>query len=590
MLRTFTCGELTGKDVGKQVKLAGWVSKIRDHGNILFIDLRDRYGTTQIVCSSEELRESFQNLQVIKPESVISVEGTVVPRPASTINSKLSTGEIEISLKKMEILNISQTIPFEIEDINSINESVRLRYRYLDLRRNSLKENIIFRSRLIQSVRDFLTKENFLEIETPMLTKSTPEGARDFLVPSRLEQGKFYALPQSPQLFKQILMVSGFDKYFQIVRCFRDEDLRADRQPEFTQLDIEMSFVEQNDIMNLSEAVIKYVVEKLLGVNIKIPFSRIKYSDAMDKYGTDKPDTRFEATLQDMTSYFKNSGINFIDNVVEKNGVVKAIIIENGEAISLKEIDDINQFVKEKGGNGIGWIRFKDNDYQSPIKKLLKQILIENLKTNLRIKPGNLMLFLAGVPDWVNKTLGYLRSEIAGKLGIKKPIDEFCFSWIVDFPLFEFSEEENRIVSRHHPFTSPDMESFNRFTDEPLKINARAYDLILNGIEVGGGSIRIHQKSLQEKIFDMLSLKKEEYQEKFGFLLEALSFGAPPHGGIAFGVDRLIMLLKNENSIRDVIAFPKTQKGLCLLSGAPDYVEPRQLKELNIRIDSQVKK
>ncbi|MCL5409153.1 MAG: aspartate--tRNA ligase [Candidatus Omnitrophica bacterium] len=581
MIRTHTCGQLTIKDIGKEVKLAGWVSKIRDHGNILFIDLRDRYGITQIVIDDSD---EIQNIGV-KPESVISIEGTVVQRPDSTINSKLLTGEIEVKLEKINILNDShQPLPFEIEDAGSVNENVRLKYRYLDLRRNEIKENIIFRSKFIQSIREFLGKENFLEIETPMLTKSTPEGARDFLVPSRLESGKFYALPQSPQLFKQILMISGFDKYFQVARCFRDEDLRADRQPEFTQIDMEMSFVEQNDIINISEAVVKYAIEKTLDINIETPFPKIKYSEAMEKYGTDKPDISFGFILQNITDYLKKSGLDFIDKIIEKNGIIKAIKIEDGDKISLKDIDNINQFIKEKGGNGIGWIRFKDNDYQSPIKKFLKQDIIENIKTNLNIKSGALILFLGGNPEWVNEILGFIRIQISDKLKIKNPDNKFYFLWIVDFPLFEFSKEENKIVSRHHPFTSPEHESFKNH-DNPLNITAQAYDLVLNGTEIGGGSIRIHKKSMQEKIFEILGIKKEDYQEKFGFLLDALSFGAPPHGGIAFGLDRLIMLLKKQDSIREIIAFPKTQKGTCLLSGAPDYVESKQLKDLKIKID-----
>ncbi|MCL5674550.1 MAG: aspartate--tRNA ligase, partial [Candidatus Omnitrophica bacterium] len=435
MIRTYTCGELTSKDEGKRVKLTGWVSTIRDHGNVLFIDLRDRYGITQIVASAtEEDVHLLQEAIGVKPESVVSIEGTVVLRPSSTINSKLPTGEIEVKLQEIKVLNASQPLPFEIEDAGSVNENVRLRYRYLDLRRNALKENIIFRSQFIQKTREFLVKEGFLEIETPMLTKSTPEGARDFLVPGRLEQGKFYALPQSPQLFKQILMVAGFDKYFQVARCFRDEDLRADRQPEFTQIDMEMSFVEREDVINVSEAVIKHAIENTLDIKVEIPFPRIKYSEAMDEYGTDKPDVRFGLTLKDITSYFKNSGINFLDSIIEKKGIIKAIVIENGELISLKEIENINQVIKEKGGNGIGWLRFKDNDYQSPIKKLLKQDVIENIKNRFGIMPGNLVLFLAGVPGWVNETLGYLRTEISGKLKINDFKNKFCFSWIVDFP------------------------------------------------------------------------------------------------------------------------------------------------------------
>ncbi|MCM8784637.1 MAG: aspartate--tRNA ligase [Candidatus Omnitrophica bacterium] len=585
MIRTHTCNELSRKNIGEKVKLCGWVHSIRDHGNLKFIDLRDRYGITQIVCSPEEVSEQIWNkLKELKNEFVISVEGFVVGRPEETINKKIDTGEIEVKLIDFVVLNESKNLPFEIEEKEKINETLRLKYRYIDMRKSGLQKNLIKRSDFLFYVREFLKKENFVEIETPILTKSTPEGARDFIVPSRLNPGKFYALPQSPQLFKQILMIGGFDRYYQIAKCFRDEDLRADRQPEFTQIDIEMSFIEEEDIISMVENLLKYAIEKTFEIKVEIPFKKISYNNAIEKYGTDTPDMRLNIEFVDLTKVFEKSEIRIFTEIIEKKGVIKGFFIKDGEKISLKNIEEYNEFVKNSGGNGIGWIRFKGEEIQSPLKKFLLEDIVSEIKNLSPYKTSSeVLLFLGGEKKWVNETLKNLIDKIKEKLIEQK--EQFSFVWIVDFPLFEYNLEEKRIQSVHHPFTSPKIDDIKILEIEPLKVKSRAYDIVLNGIEIGGGSIRINKREIQEKIFKIIGLEEKIYLERFGFLLEALEYGAPPHGGIAIGLDRLLMILLGEESIRETIAFPKTQKGVCLLTDAPGDVEYNLLKENKIRID-----
>jgi len=589
MLRTHTCGQLNLDAVGKTVVLAGWVSSIRDHGNIIFFDLRDRYGLTQIVCNLPQMSESLvEKVKKIRQEFVIRISGNVVARAPETVNPKLSTGSIEVIAEDVEILNSCDPLPFEIVESKTINENTRLKYRYLDLRRDDLKENIVFRSRFTGRMREFFSSERFVEIETPILTKSTPEGARDFLVPSRLNPGNFYALPQSPQLFKQILMVSGFDRYYQIARCFRDEDLRSDRQPEFTQVDIEMSFIEENDIIDVCERLLKHAIEKTTGIEIKIPFPRLSYEDAINRFGTDKPDLRAGMEIVDLSELFANSGSSILEGILQAGLIIKGIVVEQGESVSIKDVDNINEFVKQKGGKGVGWIRFRNNEIVSPLKKSLKEGTVENLMKALKIKTGSLLLFLGGQHQWGCETLGEIRLDLCRKL---KLINEktLNFLWVVDFPLFEYNKEEGRIQCVHHPFTMPKEQDIEKIEVDPLKAKSRAYDLVLNGTEIGGGSIRIHDRIIQEKIFSIIGMQPEEYNNRFGFLLDALSYGAPPHGGLAFGLDRMVMILRNEDSIRETIAFPKTQKGVCPLSGAPGVVNEKQLRDLYIKVDFKPK-
>ena len=581
--RTHYCGEVSTEDVGKKVRVAGWVDTTRDHGGVVFTDLRDRTGKVQIVFSPEISEELVEKAKKLKHEYVIAVEGEVRRRPPGTENPKLKTGEVEIYAEKLQILNKSLPLPFPVEDEIKVGEETRLKYRFLDLRRKKMMENIIFRHRLYQTVRKVFNEEGFIEIETPYLTKSTPEGARDFLVPSRIYPGKFYALPQSPQLFKQILMVSGFDRYYQIARCFRDEDLRADRQPEFTQIDFEMSFVTERDVMDVAEKVLRELYRELLGIEIgEIPV--MTYDEAMARFGTDRPDTRFGLELKEITDIAKECQFKVFRTVAEKGGIVKAINFKGGAKLSRKEIDDLTKFVGIYGAKGLAWIKVLPDGLQSPIVKFFSEGEMNRILERLEAEPGDILFFVADKPDVVNAALSNLRLKLGKMAGL---IDENKVNvlWVVDFPMFEWNEDENRWEALHHPFTSPKEEDVEKLLEDPGSVRARAYDMVLNGVEIGGGSIRIHREDIQEKVFKVIGLSDEEAKERFGFLLEALKYGAPPHGGMAFGLDRLCAIMRGEESIRDVIAFPKTQRGQCLLTGAPDTVRPEQLEELHIEVN-----
>lgn len=583
MRRTHTCCELGADDVGKEVVLMGWVQRRRDHGGVIFIDLRDREGITQVVFNPDVNKTVHEKAHVIRSEYVLGVRGTVDNRPEGMINSKLKTGEIEVLVTELKILNAAQTPPFLIEDKIDVSETIRLKYRHLDLRRPRLQRNFILRHKASASLRNYLNHSEFLEIETPVLTRSTPEGARDYLVPSRVNPGQFYALPQSPQIFKQLLMISGFDRYYQIVRCFRDEDLRADRQPEFTQIDMEMSFVGEEDIMAVSEGMMKVLFQNVLDIGLKPPFARLTYDDAVDRYGLDKPDIRFGLELKDISAIVKDSGFKLFAGVVKKGGIVKALNAKGCINFSRKEIDDLTELVAVYRAKGLAWIKVRENEWQSPIAKFFTDDEKAALARRIEMEPGDLVFFVADQPKIANEALGHLRNHLGKKLGL---IDEsvFNFVWITEFPLLEYDETGKRFQALHHPFTAPLEKDYGLLTDDPLKVKSRAYDLVLNGSEIGGGSIRIHQKDIQEKVFEALGLKRESYEQKFDFLLSALESGAPPHGGIAFGFDRLVMLLCGQSSIRDVIAFPKTQKAACLLTNAPSKADKAQLEELSLKL------
>ena len=581
--RTHTCNKLTGADVGKKVILFGWVNTRRDHGGLIFIDLRDREGITQIVFNPELAKESHAKAQEIRSEYCLAIAGEVRSRPAGMTNTKLPTGEVEVYVTDLEILNRSKTPPFPLEDQVDVNEDTRLRYRYLDLRRRPLQKNLIIRSRVSQTARDYLDKNGFLEIETPFLTKSTPEGARDYLVPSRIHHGHFYALPQSPQLFKQLLMVAGFEKYFQIVRCFRDEDLRADRQPEFTQIDIEMSFISRDDILELMEGLVAKIWKEILNIDLPLPFPRLSYDDCLERYGIDAPDTRFDLELKTVTPIFQKTTFKVFGDGIKSGGALKALKVPGKSDMPRSEIDEYTQFVSIYGAKGLAWIKILEKEWQSPIVKFFSEEEKAALQKTLDLKVGDIVFFAAGSSKVVNDSLGNLREKIAAKLSLADP-KKYNFVWVVDFPLFDWDAEEKRPVAVHHPFTSPKWDQLSQLDVDPLKCQANAYDLVLNGNEIGGGSIRIHDSATQQKVFDLLKISREEAVEKFGFLLEALQYGAPPHGGIAFGLDRLIMLLTGGESIRDVIAFPKTQKATDPMTEAPSNVSPKQLLELGISI------
>ncbi|MDR0307644.1 MAG: aspartate--tRNA ligase [Chitinispirillales bacterium] len=584
--RTHGCGELCAADIGKEVVICGWVHNWRDHGGVIFIDLRDRSGISQLVFNPAADAKMGEEAAGLRHEYVAAVKGTVAPRPQNMINPKMKTGEIEIHASNLKLINASETPPFQINDPDAaLSEELRLRYRYLDLRRPALQQNIIFRHNVTMQVRKYMWENGFVEIETPVLMKSTPEGARDFLVPSRVNKGKFYALPQSPQTYKQILMVSGFERYFQIARCFRDEDLRADRQPEFTQIDAELSFVDEEDIYGIFEGMMKYVFKNCLDIDIPTPFQRMTYKEALFTYGSDKPDLRFGLPIQDVTENFAESQFKVFRSVIDSGGKIAAVNADSCGDFTRKTIDGLTSLVGRYGAKGLVWFRVTDAGLDGPSVKFLSDVEMSNIRRQVSAKTGDMIFVIADKEKTCFTAMGQLRLEIAR---LKNLISgkEFNFLWVTEFPLFELSEEQNRYTSVHHPFTAPMKEDLELLAGgQYYKARSRAYDLVINGTEAGGGSIRIHDSNVQRRIFDLLGISREEAREKFGFLLKALSFGAPPHAGLAFGLDRLVMLMLGLDSIRDVIPFPKTTTGLSLMDNAPDFVSAEQLAELGIKIN-----
>ncbi|MBT3349740.1 MAG: aspartate--tRNA ligase [Nitrospinaceae bacterium] len=580
--RTHTLGELRASDIGKEVLLMGWAQTNRDHGGLIFIDLRDRFGLTQVVADPSYNEEAHQLADRVRSEWVLALRGKVIARPEGMANKNLSTGDIEVRITELEVLSEAKTPPFPIESDTDAGETTRLEYRYLDLRRSSLQENFRLRHRATQTIRNYLDDNNFIDIETPVLTRSTPEGARDYLVPSRVQRGSFFALPQSPQMFKQILMVSGFDRYYQIVKCFRDEDLRADRQPEFTQIDIETSFMNRESFFNMMEGLVAAIWRDTLGVEISTPFDRVPYDEAIERYGNDRPDRRFGMELATISDIAAASEFKVFKGAIEKGGVARAMAGPGMASASRKEIDDVIARAIELGAGGLAWVKRTENGYESNIAKFFGEGQLEEIGERAGAQVGDLLMMVADTPEVSAAVLGQLRREIGERLGLINS-EEFNFCWVVDFPLLEWKEEEKRHFALHHPFTAPNPEDIPLFETDPTKIKAQAYDMVLNGLEIGGGSQRIHQRDIQRKMFAALGMDDEEAEQRFGFFLEALEYGTPPHGGIAFGLDRIVMLLTGSPSIRDVIAFPKTQRAVCLMTGAPADVDQTQLRELGIR-------
>ncbi len=579
--RTHYCGNVYVSLDGQEVILMGWVHRRRDHGGVIFVDLRDREGMVQIVFNPDAA-EAHKEAHKIRSEFVLAVKGKVRRRPEGMDNPDLKTGQIEVLVSELEIMNESKTPPFSFDE-DDISENIRLKYRYLDLRRPAIQKNLFLRSKMAAATRRYFEDNGFIEVETPFLGKSTPEGARDYLVPSRINKGSFYALPQSPQIFKQLLMVSGFDRYYQIVKCFRDEDLRADRQPEFTQIDVEMSFITEEDIMKMMEGLMKAIFKACLDKELTLPLPRLTYADAISRYGKDNPDVRFGMEIVDLTNIVKDSGFKLFAEVAASGGVVKAIKAEQAASLSRKDLDGLKDVVAIYGAKGLAWAKVNSADWTSPIFKFLKPEEVEGIAKAMNAKEGDIIFFVADTRRVVADSLGNLRLHLGKKLNLIDP-EALAFTWITEFPLMEYSESEKRFVSTHHPFTSPFLEDLPLMTTDPGKVRARAYDLVLNGSEIGGGSIRIHHKDVQSQVFSALKLSDEEARLKFGFLLDALEYGAPPHGGLAFGLDRLTMIMTRAESIRDVIAFPKTQKASCLMTDAPSSVSLEQLMELSLKI------
>ena len=587
--RSQYCAAVTEGNTDKEVVLCGWVERRRDHGGLIFIDLRDRTGIVQVVASPDYAETAFKKAEEVRNEYVLAVRGIVRLRDEATINEKMKTGKIEIRCEELRILNTSKTPPFYIEDNIDVDEKIRLKYRYLDLRRPEMQNNLIMRHKVKHAMREFLNSRGFIDIETPELCKSTPEGARDYLVPSRVNEGKFYALPQSPQIFKQLLMISGMDRYYQIARCFRDEDLRADRQPEFTQLDMEMSFMDQEDILTLTEEMIGYVFKEALGYDIGGPIRRMTWDYAMENYGSDKPDLRFDMKFHDITDLVKDTEFKVFRSVVEAGGQVKAINVKGYSHIPRRELDDLVEYVSAYGAKGLAWICFTPDGLKSQVKKFLGEETLEAVGKECGSETGDLVLMIADKPAIVAASLGELRKEMARRTNIIDA-DAFAFTWVVDFPMFEYSEEEKRFTAMHHPFTALHDEDLDKLESDPGSVYAKAYDLVLNGVELGGGSLRIYRPDIQQRVFKAIGLTAEEAEQKFGFLLRAFEYGAPPHGGLAFGLDRMIMLMLKRKSIRDVIAFPKTQNAIDPMSEAPSPVALKQLHELHIQVEEELVK
>lgn len=582
--RTSYCTELSKQDAGKQVILMGWTNVRRDLGALMFVQLRDRTGLIQVVFDSSTLsKEDFDRASTIRSEYVLAIKGKVSERTGNMINPNMKTGDIEVLVEEFKILSESETTPFNVDDDCNASEALRLKYRYLDLRRPTMQRNLIMRHKIAHIARNYFSDNGFLEIETPVLTKSTPEGARDYLVPSRVHPGAFYALPQSPQLFKQLLMLSGFDRYFQIARCFRDEDLRADRQPDFTQIDLEMSFVEEDDVMSVNEGFLKLLFKEMLDYDVQLPLPRLPWSEAMARYGSDKPDTRFGLEICDITDAVRNSEFSVFKSAIENKGSVRCINAKGfSKSFSRKEIDALGEYVKTYHAKGLAWINWKEDGIQSPIKKFLSDSEMEAICAKANIEQGDIVFIVADKDTTVFASLGALRLKLGEKLNLI-PENQYNLLWVTDFPLLEWSDEENRFMAMHHPFTSPKDEDLDNLESDPGSVRAKAYDIVLNGVEIGGGSIRIHSQDLQKRMFRALGLSDEQVRDRFGFLLNAFRFGPPPHGGMAYGLDRLAMLICGTDSIRDVIAFPKVQNASCPLTGAPDSVEEKQLKELHIQ-------